>query len=192
MNPQDADRWLVVIDPQRIFADPASPWCAPGFGDIVAPIGRLVAGFADRVLVTRWLPGGEHPGSWRDYFSRWTFADRPAEDPCFELVEAARDWSARPTIDVSTFGKWGPPLAAVTGPHPHLVLAGVATDCCVVSTALAAADAGAWVEVAADACAGSEADNHAAALRVMGLYSPQIEVRSSAEILGRQSGRGIG
>lgn len=176
--------WLVVIDPQRIFADPSSPWCADRFQTIVEPVDRLVDRLAGRVLVTRWLPGAVHPGSWRDYLARWSFADRPDDDPCFDLVEAASRWTSRPTLDLTTFGKWGPGLRAITGVHPHLVLAGVATDCCVISTALAAADAGAWVEVAVDACAGSTPQNHAAALGVMELYAPQIQLRTAQQIIG--------
>ena len=38
-------------------------------------------------------------------------------------------------------------LAGITVQLAHLVLAGVSTDCCVLSTALAAADAGCTVEV---------------------------------------------
>lgn len=63
------------------------------------------------------------------------------------------------------------------------MLTGVSTDCCVVSTALAAADAGARVTIAADACAGSTAENHAAALTVMGLYPPQLTVSDTATAL---------
>ena len=146
--------WLVVIDPQRIFADPTSDWCAPGFQEIVAPIDALVTEHGERTIVTRWLPG--------------------------DLVEAAVPWAAQRggrTLDVSTFGKFGDELLAITGPEPHLVLTGVATDCCVISTALAAADAGATVEVVGAACAGSSDENHSAALQVMGLYAPQITVR---------------
>ncbi|QCV87120.1 cysteine hydrolase [Acidipropionibacterium jensenii] len=176
--------WLVVIDPQRIFADPSSPWCAHDFGAVVGPIGRLSERFGDRVLVTRWLPGSEHPGAWADYFDSWSFADRPDDDPCFDLVDAARGWSRRPGLDLTTFGKWGPQLAGITGPTPHLALVGVATDCCVISTALAAADAGAWVQVVSDGCAGSTPENQAAALRLIGLYSPQIEITSSSDLLG--------
>lgn len=177
------DPWLVVIDPQRIFADPTSDWCAPRFDEIVPPIDRLATAFGERVVVTRWLPSAVHEGSWGEYFQRWTFADRPADDPLFDLVDAARGWVRRPTLDVTTFGKWGPGLTAVTGPTPHLVLAGVATDCCVVSTALAAADAGAWVQVVPEAVAGSDDTNQAAALQVMGLFGPQIEVIGVEELL---------
>ena len=75
-------------------------------------------------------------------------------------------------------------LEAVTGPTPHLVLTGVSTDCCVVSTALAAADAGATITVVTDACAGSTPDNHRAAMDVMALYPPQITLATTAEVLG--------
>ncbi|AXE39340.1 cysteine hydrolase family protein [Acidipropionibacterium virtanenii] len=182
-EPRPDRPWLVIIDPQRIFADPASPWCAPGFGTIVGPVDRLAAAFGDQVLVTRWVPGAGHPGSWADYFERWPFADRPGTDPYFDLIDAAAGWLRRPTLDVTTFGKWGDAMAGIVGRHPHLVLAGVATDCCVISTALAAADQGAWVDVVADACAGSDPGNHAAACQVMDLYSPQIRVRTIDQIL---------
>ncbi|HJG80206.1 MAG TPA: cysteine hydrolase, partial [Brevibacterium senegalense] len=51
------------------------------------------------------------------------------------------------------------------------------------TTALAAADAGAHVEVLTDGCAGSTTEDGAAALRVMGLFDPQIRLRSSADLL---------
>ena len=80
-----------------------------------------------------------------------------------------------PTLDATTFSKWGPRLAGPVGAGP--VLAGVSTDCCVLSTALAAADAGTPVRVVGDACAGFDDDSHAAALRILQpLQSPLIEV----------------
>lgn len=179
------DGWLLVIDHQRIFADPASEWCAPRFGQTAPVVARLASHFGDRVLLTRWLPGTNREGSWAAYFEKWRFADRSDDDELFQLVPTATDLTDRPTVDVSTFGKWGPELAAVTGENAHLVLAGVATDCCVISTALAAADAGCTVTVVSDACAGSSEENHAAALQVMGLYAPQITVVSSDELLHR-------
>lgn len=48
-----------------------------------------------------------------------------------------------------------------------MVLTGIATDCCVLSTALAAADAGVRVSVVADASAGSTDANYQRALDVM-------------------------
>ena len=172
-----AEPWLVVVDPQRVFADVDSPWGSPMFADVVAPIRRLAEQHAGRVLVTRWLPApeAERVGSWRAYLEAWPFADRPAGDPSFDLVPELADLSPAVTLDATTFGKWDV-VRAVTGEAPDLVVAGVSTDCCVLSTVLAAADAGATVRVVADACAGSTPENHAKALDLMALYAPQVAV----------------
>ena len=179
-----ADAWLVVIDPQRIFADPSSQWGSPMFPSIVEPVRRLAARAGDRTVVTRWVPSRDPQGSWATYLEAWPFADVPEDDRLLEVVPELADLGSE-TVSVPTFGKWGPALEAVTGPTPHLVLVGVATDCCVVSTALAAADAGATITVVTDACAGSTPDNHRAALAVMALYPPQITLATVAEVMSQ-------
>ena len=175
--------WLVVIDPQVIFAAPESAWGSPFFPEAVPRIRTLAEAFGDRVLVTRWMPTADRSTSWGDYFAAWPFADQPPSHPLYDLVPEASDLTPNPTIDLPTFGKWGPEIEAVVGRGAHVVLAGVSTDCCVISTALAAADAGAHVTVAADACAGSTAENHAAALHVMSLYPPQLTISDTAAVL---------
>ncbi|PKH37791.1 Nicotinamidase-related amidase [Nocardioides alpinus] len=177
------DAWLVVIDPQRIFADPSSEWGSPMFASIVDPVRRLATAAAERTVVTRWVPARDPQGSWAAYLKAWPFADVPSDDPLLDLVPEMADLSDE-VVSVPTFGKWGPDLEAVTGPTPHLVLVGVSTDCCVVSTALAAADAGATITVVTDACAGSTPENHRAAMAVMSLYPPQITLATTAEVLG--------
>lgn len=178
----DAAPWLVVIDPQAIFAAPDSAWGSPFFADAMPRIRALAESFGDRVLVTRWMPTADRSTSWGDYFAAWPFADQPPSDPLFDLVPEAVGLSPHPSIDVPTFGKWNA-VEGVIGRGAHVVLAGVATDCCVISTALAAADAGAHISIVADACAGSTAENHAAALQVMGLYPPQITVTDTESVL---------
>lgn len=179
----DIRPWLVVIDPQAIFASTDSAWGAPFFADAFTNISRLAAAAGDRVLVTRWLPTADRDTSWGEYFEAWPFADQPATDPLFELVPEARSLSSHPTLDLPTFGKWGDELEARIGRGTPVVLAGVSTDCCVISTALAGADAGGRITIASDACAGSSAENHAAALTVMGLYPPQITVADTEACL---------
>lgn len=176
------DAWLVVIDPQRIFADPTSQWGSPMFPAIVDPVRRLAAAAGERTVLTRWVPAAEPRGSWAAYLEAWPFADVPADDPLLELVPELADL-ANEVVSLPTFGKWGVALEAVTGATPHLVLVGVSTDCCVVSTALAAADAGATITVVTDACAGSSPANHRAAMEVMALYPPQITLASTSEVL---------
>lgn len=177
------DTWLVVIDPQTIFAAPDSAWGSPFFPEVMPRIRALADAFGDRVLVTRWMPTADRTTSWGAYFDAWPFADQPPSDPLFALVPDAEALSPHSSIDLPTFGKWGPELERIIGRGGRVVLAGVSTDCCVISTALAAADAGAHVTIAADACAGSTAENHAAALRVMSLYPPQITMSDTATVL---------
>ncbi|MEJ1088654.1 cysteine hydrolase [Microbacterium sp. Mu-80] len=175
--------WLVVVDPQNIFAAPDSEWGSPFFADAMTNIATLAESFGENVLVTRWMPTADRSTSWGEYFAAWPFADRPASDALYELVPAARELSPHPTLDLPTFGKWGAEIEAIVGRGAHVVLTGVSTDCCVLSTALAGADAGARLTVATDACAGSTSENHAVALHVMGLYPPQITLATTAEVL---------
>jgi nicotinamidase-related amidase len=58
----------------------------------------------------------------------------------------------------------------------------VSTDCCVLSTALAAADDGAWVRVVSDGCAGASDEDHERSLAAMAFYAPQVEVVRSADL----------
>ena len=53
-----------------------------------------------------------------------------------------------------------------------------------LSTAVAAADAGIGVRVVADACAGVDDDSHAKALDILRLYAPLVEVTSLHAVLG--------
>ena len=174
--------WLVVIDPQRIFADPESDWGSPMWPDAAGVIASLLPHYKGRTIITRWVPpeADARVGSWGAYMEAWPFADRPADDPYFDLVEQFADVEAL-VVDAPTFGKWDV-LEPIVGEGAELVITGVSTDCCVISTVLPAADAGATLTVVPDGCAGSTPENHAAAVQVMGLYPPQVSL-STAEAL---------
>jgi nicotinamidase-related amidase len=162
-------RQLVVVDLQHVFGDPASGWFAPRFGEILAPVDRLVHAYEPAVTFTRFVAPVAPAGAWREYYAQWPFALQPSDAQLYALVEP---FAGRSTLDATTFGKFGPELAR----YDELVVAGVATDCCVVSTVLPAADAGVKVWVAADACAGASDEAHAAALALMASYAPLVEV----------------
>ena len=173
---------LAVIDMQRVFGEPGSPWLAPRFAEIVDPVRRLAEAFAPRLVFTRFVAPVRPHGAWRRYYDQWPFALQPPDARIYELADPFAAM-AGPTLDATTFSKWGPDLAASTGGGP-LVLAGVSTDCCVLSTAVAAADAGVSVRVVADACAGIDDESHANALHIMSLYAPLVEVVTLAGVLG--------
>ena len=173
---------LVAVDLQHVFADPASEWFTPRFAEIVPRIKMLADRCAPRVTFTRFVAPDEPAGAWRSYYERFPFARQPPDAPAYRLVDAFARGAAS-AITAPTFGKWGDELAARLG-DDDMLLAGVSTDCCVISTALAAADAGVRVRVVADACAGADDTSHAQALAVMALYPPQITLATTAEVLG--------
>ncbi|MGW0769969.1 cysteine hydrolase family protein [Streptomyces sp. NPDC002676] len=173
---------LAVVDMQRVFADPASPWATPRYADAAAGVLRLLPAFGDRVTFTRFLAPAEPIGAWRAYYDRWPFARRLPDAELWALTDEFAE-HAGDTVDATTFGKWTPELADRVGPEGRLVLAGVSTDCCILSTALAAADAGCEVLVVADACAGVDDDSHIKTLHILDLYRPLIRVTTIADLL---------
>jgi nicotinamidase-related amidase len=179
------DAWLVVVDMQEVFTG-ESPWAAPRYAHAGMAIEHLLPRFTGRTVFTRFVAPERPEGAWVPYYRDWSFALVPDADPLNAMTEpfatAAAD-RGDPVVTEPTFGKWGTGLQAVVGDHPHLVLTGVSTDCCVLSTALAAADAGASVTVVADACAGASDEDHERALAAMRLYAPLITVVDSANDL---------
>jgi nicotinamidase-related amidase len=169
---------LVVVDMQPVFADPGSPWAAPRFAEAEAVVRELaVAAGADRTVFTRFV-APEHPeGAWVPYYAEWPFALQPPDAPVYAVVPGLADLAAAASVvTATTFGKWGPDLAAHLRPGDTMLLTGVSTDCCVLSTALAAADAGVAVRVVAEGCAGSSDEAHERALDAIRLYAPLADV----------------
>ena len=178
-----ASAWLVVIDMQEVFGDPASEWATPRFAEAARSIARLLPAFGGRTVFTRFVAPERPFGSWVPYYRRWPFALVPPESRIWRITDdlPVRD---SPVVTAPTFGKWNADLAAAVGHARELVLTGVSTDCCVLSTALAAADAGCSVQVVADACAGATDTDHERALAAMALYDPMIRITSVAEVVG--------
>jgi nicotinamidase-related amidase len=179
---------LAVIDMQRVFGERDSPWFTPRFAEIVGPIQQLVGAYRPRAVFTRFVAPAVPTGAWRRYYELWPFALQPPDARIYELVDEFAHEPA-PTVEATTFGKVGDELYEILG-GGRLVLAGVSTDCCVLSTALAAADDGVLVQVVADACAGVNDESHAKTLDILRLYSPLVEVVSLNEAIRQAPGAG--
>jgi nicotinamidase-related amidase len=181
--------WLVVVDMQKIFGQPSSEWFAPRFAEASARVQSLVTAFGPRVIYTRFLAPESPEGAWRGYYEDWPFALDRANAGLYEMMPEF-DTTGRAMIDRTTFGKWDAGLAEALGGSTEIVLVGVSTDCCVLSTALGAADAGVHVRVAEDACAGVSDADHQRALDVMALYRPLIEITTVDEVTHSLDGAG--
>jgi len=173
---------LVVVDMQMVFADPASPWAAPRFAEALPGVASLLDAFGERAVLTRFVAPQQPQGAWVEYYRQWPFALQPVTAPLWNLVPGL-EADGRDVLDSPAFGKWDARLAARVGDAGAIVVAGVSTDCCVLSTALAAADAGVAVRVCADACAGASDADHQRALDVMALYQPLVTVTTVAQVL---------
>lgn len=178
--------WLVAIDLQRVFGDPSSEWRAPRYAAAAANVARLASEWGERSVFTRFVAPAEPTGSWAPYYETFPWALQPADSRLYELTDEVSKVAANAghVVTATTFGKWNDDLRAVVGDLPALVVTGVATDCCVISTVLAAADAGADITVVTDACAGSTDDNHQKALEVMALYQPLVSFTTTEQLLG--------
>ena len=186
-----AGPWLVAVDFQRVFGAPSSEWRAPRYAAAAANAVRLAEAFGARAVFTRFVAPQHPTGAWVPYYEQFPWALQPADSPLYELTDEVAPHAGRAAaVTATTFGKWGADLRALVGDQPDLVVAGVATDCCVISTVLAAADAGASVTVVTDACAGSTDDNHAKALDVMSLYAPLVSLTTTADLLAAVAGAG--
>lgn len=173
--------WLVAVDLQPAFANPASPWFTPTLPAVIETIATLVPQYGSRVIFTRFVPPAEITGSWRAYYDKWPFAVGTRDSDLWSVVDP---WKAATSIATHTFSKWVPALHALVGTHPAIVLCGVSTDCCVLATAFAAVDGGAHVRVVADACAAKTPAAHEAALAMMRARAPQLAIVTAAEERG--------
>jgi len=177
------DPLLVVVDMQRVFAELDSPWYLGGFHGLVEPIERLLLVFPERTVFSRFVVPEDPEGGWLDYYRQWSFVREPGAT---SLLELAEPWNGRgfPVLDKPSFSAFGPALQARAG-NGTIVLCGVSTECCVLATAIQAADAGISVRIVADACASLDQSTHDSALHVAVTgFSPLIAITTVAEELG--------
>lgn len=168
--------WLLVVDIQPAFLDPASPWFSAMLPGTMGRIGALVEVFGAHVLFTRFVPPDPVTGSWKPYYEKWDFAIGPDATSLWQL---AAPWTDRPSVASHRFSKWLE-ARAVLGPDAEVTICGVSTDCCVLSTALAAVDDGAHVRIAADACAAADLGTHDRALAILATRAPQLAMTTVA------------
>jgi nicotinamidase-related amidase len=165
--------WLAIVDMQVAFVEADSPWYIPGVEGILPRIDRLAQAFNGRVVCTRFVPPQRAVGSWVHYYERWPFA---LEQESCDLWQSVGRWSTLPTVDSSRFSKWSDGLENVVGPAGRLALCGVASDVCVMATALEAIDHGATVRVISDACAAQTKSGHTRAMTMLRGRRPQVAV----------------
>jgi len=175
------DEWLLVIDMQRVFADPPSPWISPDFYEVLPRVQRLVDAFRGRVVLTRYVSPQAPIGAWIDYFEKFPSLLRPENDPVWDLKLAARESDFVATR--TTFGKWDDRIARLVGAESTIAVCGVATECCVLSTVLKAIDDGRRVRVVTDACAGGAPGANELTWSILAGFAPMASLWTTLQVL---------
>lgn len=188
----DGDKTVhLCLDMQRLFG-PAGPWPTPWLARVLPAVSSLVEYQPARTVFTRFIPPvtpEDATGMWQLYFRKWRLVTRERLDAkFFDLVPALQ----RYVPPAAVFDK--PGYSAFSNGQLHgfltksgidtLIITGVETDVCVLSTILAAVDLGYRIIVAKDALCSSADESHDA---LLGLYARrfdlQIELADCPEIL---------
>ncbi|MDD7833862.1 cysteine hydrolase family protein [Paenarthrobacter sp. AB444] len=173
---------LVVVDMQRAFRD-AGQWQVPRYGEIVPVINQLQENIGPTTVFTRFVRDPQETGGWSAYYRRWDQMRFPPESGAWDITMDVP--STATVVDAPTFSKWGSELADLVPVGSEMVLTGVATDCCVLSTALGAVDAGRFVTVISDACAAVSDEAQEQSFALLRLLSPLCEVLTSEQFFNR-------
>ncbi|QEW24053.1 putative hydrolase (plasmid) [Paracoccaceae bacterium] len=174
--------WLFVIDIQPAFSDPASPWFCAALDAAKANIARLLPAYGDRVLFSRFVPPEQVFGAWIEYYDTWAFALPPEAKPLWSVDEP---WGHYPSMQSHTLSKWVPAAKQMLPEDATIALCGVSTDCCVMSTALAAIDDGRRVRLIEDACAAGSEEIQRQSVELMRLRAPMLTVTDTQKELAR-------
>ncbi|NMF31816.1 cysteine hydrolase [Corynebacterium ammoniagenes] len=172
---------LAIIDMQVAFSEAGSDWLIPRYAEVENNVAKLAHAFEDKVLWTKFVRAPEEEGAWSEYYDRWS---------SFRVDEDSRQWDLtllpaanHTVISRPTFSKWGPELAELAPLGTPLVICGVATDCCVLATALAAIDDGRSVIVCTDACGAVNDLAQEQTLSVLSLLAPMVRLTTTDEVL---------
>lgn len=174
---------LIIIDMQEIFKNQDSQWYCPEYNQAEDNVQKLIKRYPKQVVWTRFVRDPKEVGSWQDYYRYWDECRLSETDQFWDITLSTQDHDQ--ILTLPTFSKWGDELKGMTEDNSVLIICGVATDCCVISTALGAVDAGKSVIVPRDACAGATLEIHTKALDVMSMLSPMLEVVTTEDLLSR-------
>jgi nicotinamidase-related amidase len=142
---------------------------------------KLLSGDKNNVTIitTRFLPPDPIKGQgWIDYYKDIPKEMHNKEYPGYKLSNGVpKDI----IISASTFGKWNAiqnHFNNIIDEFDKVYITGVSTDCCVLTTALAAVDSGIKVFIVENACSAENKEDHNRAINVMKGYGPNLNVIS--------------
>lgn len=177
----------LVVDMQELFRS-HSEWGTPALTRIIPAIERLAKARPAQAYFSRFIPArnaGEAEGAWHRYYRRWSSVTLDALDPgMVDIVPELRPLATR-LVDKTGYSAMGNPAfrqaALAAG---CLIVSGVETDVCVLSTVMEAMEAGVRIILPTDALASSSDVCHDRALGILhDRFDDQIELGTVDQIL---------
>ncbi len=172
-SPKEGE-WLLVVDMQRAFFTPESPWFVKGFSDVAARLKPLLPQYGSRIIMTRYVPPSPAEQAWRSYMDAYPSMDRPEGDPLWDIVV---EHPADALIETRTgFAKWDEKIASLVEDGAPIAVCGVATECCVLGTVMHAIESGRQIRLFSDLCAGASDKLHENTLMILRSLGPVVTV----------------
>jgi nicotinamidase-related amidase len=181
----------LCIDMQRLFAE-KTVWHTACLPALIDPIRRIALARPGRSVFTRFVTpptAADATGTWSRYYSHWSSVtlDRMAPEMLDLVPELAALVPPDRIVDKTTHSAFctGELAGLVAEERPDaLVVTGVETDVCVLSTVLDAIDRGIHVVVVSDAVGGSVEASHRVTLdHVYPRYNQHLEIMTADEVI---------
>ena len=179
---------LLVIDMQNAYTA-EGPWTCPNMARATEQIIALIeSGRFSEVVFTRFDAPQDPVGTWKDYnvINREVNEDEWMNEMVPELAPYLTQYSvfSKSTYSSMTVPEIREAAEQCTARGGSVVLTGVVSECCVLSTAFEAIDLGCPVIYITDACAGCGDDLEAAVVSVLaGLDYVQTTILDTAAYL---------
>lgn len=187
LGPIPASALHMVVDMQELFRS-HSDWGTPALTRIIPAIAKLAKARPSQAYFSRFIPARNADaasGAWQRYYRRWSSVTLDALDPgMVDIVPELQPLATR-LVDKTGYSAMGNPAfrqAALSA--GCLIVSGVETDVCVLSTVMEAMEAGVRIVLPTDALASSSDVCHDRALGILhDRFDDQIELGTVDQIL---------
>lgn len=176
---------LLVIDMQNVY-EPGNEWGCENMPEATLNIKKLLDNENKKydVIFTEYLPSENPKGVWEEY----NIVNKNVNEDEYlnEIVEELKPYLEEyPLYSKSVYSSMKiDEVAKASEEANRLVVSGVVSECCVLSTVLDAIDMGYKIIYLKDACAGFTFETEKAVLKVFeGLIPLHIEVMTTEEYL---------
>ncbi len=175
---------LLVIDMQNVYL-PGEAWACRGTKEAAKQIIRVIeSGKPWKVIFTVFTAPVSPVGVWKQY----NMENRAINENRYlnEIIAPLRPYCRKfPVMEKSVYSSYAiPALRKLADEADHILISGVVAECCVLSTALSAIDAGHKVYYLKDAVSGFTEQTEAETEHILSCLSPlHTELMSTDEYL---------